>query len=298
MGFEHFQTSNEPVPEQTVEQKKSPERIMKTLKFLVERVLNKFEVQGKEHLAEIPPDKKVILATSHATDFDIPLAYHALCNDLKIRFTWESILERFSVDPLMAAAFRAGGKENFLPIDYEKKKEGQKTNRGKFNPDDYIPMQEAAEAGDAILLAAHSPSHEGTLTEHEGYADVYLAQLVDGVIVPVAIDINSKEPAVTLGTKIKNLFTKSDAKVMIGNPLSFPKIPGVEHFGDLIRKSKIERLTPEERAEVHRIRVALREQSEQVMLRIAEMMPEEKRGIWEERLKLEHQQDTSQQSVA
>lgn len=279
-NFELFPSA--PATEST-ERKKSPEKIMSMLKFLVDHTLNKFEVKGKEHLQEIPEGKKIIVAASHATDYDMPYAYYALGNDLKLRFTRSSQLEKFIVDPLTAGVIRYAGEENFLPVTYRKGSEESGRNEGQFNPDDYIKMMEATEEGDALLVAAHRPSNKGELSEYAGYADVYLAQMTDGVVVPVAINIESKTPAVTIGAKIKSIFQKSDATASIGEPLSFPKIPGIEQFGDLIRKHKSERLTPEEQADFHRIHMALKEQSHDVMKHIAEMMPEEKRGAWQER---------------
>jgi 1-acyl-sn-glycerol-3-phosphate acyltransferase len=276
-------SSFESFPQPSQELKKSPENLMKAIKFFMDRTISSLEVKGKEHLKEIPKDKKVIIAPSHSTDFDLPLAYYALGDDFKLRFTHESTLNKFSVDPLMAGAMRVYGKDNFLPIDYKKDTEGIH-KKGSFNPDDYVAMKQAAEEGDTLLIAAHNNSHDGKMARNAGYADVYFAQLVDGVIIPTAVDIESKDPAVTLSNKVKSLFKKTKAKVTIGEPISFPKIPGVENFADLVRKSKESRLDAEEQEEFHRIRIALREQSEEVMCRLAEMLPEEKRGVWNKKI--------------
>lgn len=281
MSLESF-----PQPSQESEkspEKKSPENLMKAIKFFIDRTINSLDIQGKEHLKEIPKDKKVIIAPSHSTDFDLPLAYYALGDEFKLRFTHESTLNKFTVDPLMAGAMHVYGKDNFLPIDYKKDTEGSH-KKGSFNPDDYVAMKQAAEEGDTLLIAAHNNSHDGKMARNAGYADVYFAQLVDGVIIPTAVDIESKDPAVTLSNKVKSLFKKTKAKVIIGEPISFPKIPGVENFADLVRKSKESRLDSEEQEEFHRIRIALREQSEEVMCRLAEMLPVEKRGVWNERI--------------
>jgi len=74
---------------------KSPEKIMKGLELFMKQ-FESVEVEGQEHVKEIPPEKKVVVAVSHAGDFDMPLAYYALGNDMKIRFTDESVLHKIT----------------------------------------------------------------------------------------------------------------------------------------------------------------------------------------------------------
>lgn len=267
---------------------KSPEKIMKGIELFMKQ-FEKVEVSGQEHVKEIPPERKVVVAVSHAGDFDVPLAYHALGNDMKIRFTDESVLHKITGgDPITYTLIKLGGEENFFPIDYKKKDKSGPKRRGSFNPENFIPMKEAMDEGDAVLVAAHNPSWNKKMEEQGGYADVYLAQIADAVILPVAVDVETKEEAVTIPQKLKAVFTgRPKAKVTIGEPMELPKIEGIEKMAILMEKNKDGILTKDEISEFHRLKEELREQSGEVMNKIAQMMPEEKRSGWGEEEKSE-----------
>lgn len=271
-----------------IDRGKSPEKIMKGLELFMKQ-FESVEVSGQEHVKEIPPEKKVVIAVSHAGDFDMPLAYYALGNDMKIRFTDESVLHRITGgDPITYTLIKLGGEENFFPIDYKKKDKNGPKRRGSFNPENFVPMKEAMDEGDAVLVAAHNPSWNKKMEEQGGYADVYLAQLAEAMVLPVAVDVETKEEAVTIPQKLKAVFTgRPKARVTIGEPIELPKIMGIERMAILMEKNKGGILTKDEIAEFHRLKEELREQSGVVMDHIAQMMPEEKRSGWGEDGELE-----------
>lgn len=49
-------------------------RLLMAIGADVKLATGKIQTHGEEHLKEIPPDKKVIIATTHISDLDVPIA--------------------------------------------------------------------------------------------------------------------------------------------------------------------------------------------------------------------------------
>jgi hypothetical protein len=172
------------------------------------------------------------------------------------------------------------GKDNFIPIDYKKIPGGKQAS--SFNPDNFDPMKEALEEGKAVVVAAHNPTQEWNLPKG-GYGVSYLSDIAgDNVmILPVAVDLESEESVGMFENQLKTLLNKPTAHVRIGEPMTLEKVPGIEDFSSIMHKRRRhETLTPEDRERFSKLSDTIREQSDTVMKKIAEYVPEEKRGVY------------------
>jgi 1-acyl-sn-glycerol-3-phosphate acyltransferase len=67
----------------------------------VKLATGEIQTHGEEHLKEIPPDKKVIIATTHISDLDVPIATLKLGKYFDIAITNQSIHHSFLGAPSM-----------------------------------------------------------------------------------------------------------------------------------------------------------------------------------------------------
>lgn len=266
-------------------EKVTPLRLRLAIKALVEMSTKKVEVIGKDNLNKIPNGKKVIIAASHCSDLDVNIIFSELANNFDIAITNQSIHHEFGKELSTNIGLMAAGKDNFLPIKVEKvkNKNGKEVKKSYFNPDDFPLMEKKMDEGKTILMAAHNPSDNGELARG-GYGIPYLSSLNkdDVVILPVAVNLKSAE-----GVGMHNDFTKTmanrpEAEVIIGKPFQLEKIKGIENAPIIMKKGKHGegKRTGEEVKEFNELADKLREQSNRMMEKIADLLPEEKRGIY------------------
>ena len=253
----------------------SPKQLLFALDTNVKMLVNEVTVTGKEHLREIPLDRKVVITATHMSDLDVPLVGAALARDFNLAISDVSTHHSLLEDPLNKFAITVAGQKNFLPIDYKTAAEG---HAAKFNPDNFANMEQEMQKGKDILVAAHNPSHTGDLAQG-GIGAIYLAQLSGALILPVAANTFSGETFMSGKTLFKTALNKPNAEVSIGAPIELDPIPGIEDYKNIFDKRKNgEKLTDEEFERFKEISRALRSQSDMVMKILAEMVPEEKRG--------------------
>ena len=233
-------------------------------------------VTGLEQIDRIPPDRMVIVATSHLTDLDIPATISALGNVLDLAVSDQSSHHKFSDEAAGYAAITLAGKKNFLPIDFQGS--GAEKRPAVFNPDNFEPMVEAMHEGKSVLMAAHTPSLRGQL-ERGGNGVPYLASLTHALILPVAIELVSEENLGQVADQLKTALKRPPVRVCIGEPIEFYPIPGIERLSVLIEKRRQgNTLSDDESAEFSRLSRALRQQSQMLMRVITHMVAFEKRG--------------------
>ncbi len=271
--------SNQLPPEEgllTREKKETSSRLLLAIETNLIPLVGKVEVIGRENLTEMPPNKKVIILTSHLSDIDIPLTIKALGHDFDIAVVDQSTHHSFREDPAGKISIGLAGEKNFIPIDW-KVVDGEKQSR--FNADNFASMSEALDSGKDLVFAAHNPSENGELT-NGGVGGVYLSQLSDAIILPVAINI--KGEGFLAGKNVsKSVINRPDAEVSIGSPIKLEKIEGIERYKEILDKRKNkQKLTPEEISEFKELTQKLRDQSDIVMNSIAQMLPENKRGVY------------------
>ncbi|MBI5004856.1 MAG: hypothetical protein HZC04_01560 [Candidatus Lloydbacteria bacterium] len=272
-----FESINFNQAEEKKKKEKTPERLLLALEAQLKLTVKELKLHGEEHLRQIPEGKKVIIATTHISDLDIPIVAAALGRHFNIAITNMSIHHSFLAEPPTNIGMRIAGKENFLPIDFHKT-EGIK--RASFNPDNFLPMKEALEKGKAVVIAAHNPTQKWSLPKG-GYGASYLSDITEGetVVLPVAVNLESEKLAGMYETQLKNLTEKPIVNVYISEPMELNKIPGIEDLSKMVHKREAgERLTPEERERFSELKKSLQAQSDAIMEKLAASLPEEKKG--------------------
>jgi len=257
---------------------KTPRRLMFSLEALAKAQIGKIDVVGKENISKIPKGKKIIIATTHISDVDLPLVAYVLGNDFNIALTNQSVHHSFKEEPSTNIGLRLAGKDNFIPFDYQKDNSGKKNP--KFNPENFVPMKAALDDGKTMVIAAHNPSYEGKL-EKGGYGAVYLASLdPDSVILPVAVNLKSKK-SISAKNPLQAMIERPDAEVTIGEPLIVGEIPNLQTIATVMAKRKNkESITSEERQKFIEATKLLENESDKLMRRLAGMTPDEKKGVY------------------
>lgn len=204
----------------------SPKRLWRTMERLTKSVVGGIEVVGKQHIEQLPLDKKIILATTHTSDIDVPIVATALGRDLDLILTDLSIHRNVrdslkSVDPTILGIYIAG-KDNFLPIKYKQEK---RQRQGQINSNDMQNVKGALDSGKAVVIAAHNTVSDGKLPDTPGYAAIRAAQLTENaVVIPIAVQIGGASEVLGLGD-LKNMLKtrrrRPQAQVRIGEPLTF-----------------------------------------------------------------------------
>jgi hypothetical protein len=248
---------------------------------------SKMELLGEEHLAEIPPGSKVVIAVDHLNNLSIPTAALMMGKNLPIIISNQSTQFSFRENPQGHLGVALGGKDNFRGIDYDPESEKPKA----FNPENFDSMEESLNEGYAMIVAAHNPVNTNTMPEEGGYGAAYLASIADAYILPVSVDIKAKRGIHTSESKtnfLKNIKASLDVvrerpevTVSIGRPYKIPQEKDIQRFHEIFMKRKGgEKLSSEESQEFHRLRTSLDEASDEIMKTLAAMLPEEKRGEW------------------
>ncbi len=237
-------------------------------------------VNGTENLELIPPNRRVIFAPTHLSDSDVPLTISAVGKRFHVAVGDASTHHKFSENTPAWLANQITGPENFYPIKHQKDEKG--VERGSINPEDFETMQKPLEERKAMILAAYfKGGHGWELPSKGGYGAVYLAEIANALIVPVAVNIKSKEQVgMGGGGALKTLLKRPNAEVNIGKPLDLPKIEGMERMAEILKKKKTTKLSTEEVQEFHRLSKALREHSDTLMEHLANLLPKEKQGPW------------------
>lgn len=274
MSFGSFESKTE----QGEPKKESPKRLSFALETMMRFAVSKVEVKGEENLSKIPEGKKVIIACSHISDIDLPVAAYALRHNFDLLMTNQSTQTLFK-EPNVYASIRLAGKDNFMPIDYVKT---GKEKFAKFNPNNFIKIKESLDKSQKTpLLAAHNPSKNWSLGKG-GYGAVLLSQYEgDAVILPVAVNVKSENPIGMAGMELKTTKEKPEAEVIIGEPFELSPIEGINDLAEIFNKRKRgEKLSDTDRDKFSALHKALGEESDMIMKKIAQYLPEEKRGIY------------------
>jgi 1-acyl-sn-glycerol-3-phosphate acyltransferase len=251
---------------------RSDERLVKVLELNAKLYADKLTVSGLEHIGEIPPDRKVVLAMSHATDLDIPLAASVLCKYFDIAIVNQSMQQHFFSDPMANLGNRIPGLRHFLPVDYYSISGIKKPS--KFNPDNFTAMAKKMDEGKTVLIAVHNPSFKGKL-ERAGYGATYLADITDAVILPVAVNVRTKKPGEggMVGHITATILEHPEIDIRIGEPLDPPGIPGMDEFAALFQRRKNHvPLTAEDIRRFDELKKELKERSAQVLEHVSELL--------------------------
>ncbi len=272
------ESAEQPAVNGRMKEGERPDAFVNKIELLVKANFREIAERGGENLDLIPADRRVIFATTHSTNSDVPIAISVIGKKFHLAVGDASTHRAFAESPVAFVGTKIVGEEHFYSVRHKKRKG---VERGLFDPEDFEKMEGAFEGGKAVVLSAYYHGrYESELSERGGYGAVYLAQLADALVVPVAVDVRSSK----LGEKsdVKLLLERPKVDVVIGKPIEIPKIESIERIKAILEKRKEGRLSREEILEFRRLADELRERSDMVMRDIAKLLPEEKRGTWSE----------------
>lgn len=220
-------------------------------------MFSEINVVGRQNLENLPKGRPIIFATTHLSNTDLTIAASELAKKYNIKIATASTHDSLAQSPSGYISKIIGGSKSFISIGTEKI--GGK-EKGIFRPKDYDPMVEHLKDG-PILMAAYYNSDrkyvdnvlqkDVILPERGGVGAIWLAQKSNAVIVPTTIDVNNRT-----------------ATIHFGEFLDMKKIEEIDEFKNDLGISR----------EIIR---ELRTQSDLLMSSLAEMLPPEKRGKWE-----------------
>ena len=277
--LESVETEKKKLPIGKLEEGEKPDAFAQKMELLAKATF-KLKTVGEENLKSIPPDRRVIFVTTHITNSDVPLALAALGQDFHLAVGDASTNHNISENPFGYLGDTLAGSENFMPISRQKNANAPST--GIFDPEDFEKMQDTFHENKALVLSAYyiDRNKDLKLPEKGGYGAAYLAEMADAVVVPVAINIKSKEAVNTVISGIKAALSRPEAEVVIGEPFELEKMENVSAVKEIMAKRKQGSLSKEDIAAFKQVSHGLRERSDVLMQHLAELLPEEKRGSW------------------
>jgi 1-acyl-sn-glycerol-3-phosphate acyltransferase len=244
---------------------RSPARLRASL-ALMSLVIGKPELKGLDNLGKIPHDRELVIATTHLTYIDLPLAASALKDELDLAIAAMSVIHDVWKKPAEWACLKLAGTHNFFPIDFRVDKDGKQVAR-PFNPDNFDPLLSAMSHGKSVIIAAHSPSHDGKFTR-AGIGAPYLAARSGATILPVAVNVANRGSE----NKLSTVLRRPDATIAIGEPMSMSAGPDVSEMSALFnRRRQGEILAHNDVNEFGQISSYLREQGEIIVGSLVEL---------------------------
>ncbi|HEU0050491.1 MAG TPA: hypothetical protein VFQ60_00345, partial [Patescibacteria group bacterium] len=182
--------------------------------------VGRIDLLGKQNLNLIPADKRVIIAVSHLTDFDMPAVISQLATQFDLIIANTALHHNFFQKPFLHLAMQLADKKNFLPVRYRETANHKKL--GAFDSADFERMRSALERGKTLVIAAHNPAH-GQLPP-SGYGAAYLHQITPrSIILPVSVCF-SQTPS---------RWNRANARITIQTPITLSPILHIERFAGL-----------------------------------------------------------------
>lgn len=199
---------------------KSPRQLRAALFCMRLGLVGEITTMGMENLDTIPSDRGLVIATTHLTDIDMPLAAYVLGRRLDIAMA-DMSLNHQGPNRLVV---KIAGERNFFAIDFRKNEKGEEVPR-IFNPDNFEPMVRAIKNGKRLMVAAYMPSKTREFTR-TGNAVPYIAALGRAMILPVAVSLETDENLGMVPETLARTICKGpDVRVVIGEPMELPQGP-------------------------------------------------------------------------
>jgi len=164
---------------------KTPDSLQRASKKTLSLFLPTRQVEGLENLEKIPPGRRIILLSPHSSNFDVPLIVDALGNLMNLQITgmsthWEDAKKHM---------LNYAGKSSFSPISYKKSPKGYSP---VFDPWNFEDIRDIVDNEDKVPWMGYSrPDLNNKNPVPPGTGFVYLASLLDAVIVPVVTEIQA-----------------------------------------------------------------------------------------------------------
>lgn len=276
----HFENGHPGEPQPV---RKTSEDLKKGMEKAVKLFCKEFSVDGKEQIKQVlqeKPNAKFVLAASHFSNLDAPAAVVALADILDMQITAESVL--FEGLAPQRALFKWAGKDNFVPLSYEK---GKKGKHGVFDPDDFTGLAEGIEKGKTPWIAIHPFTKEEEM-QTARIGSVYLAHKTGAMIIPAALEYEGSSISMEGGLELaKALMGRAAGKgkgtYHVGKPIQLRPLDVSIVEVVMHKRNNKEEVSSEERTEFSRVSKQLREDANTIASKIGSMLPPERRGQYQ-----------------
>ena len=188
---------------------------LKLARFLAAGELN---IEGSENLEGIDTSRPLIVASTHITDVDMPIAASVVADKLDLSITGTSLFNHVSSGIIRKVFISAPGKKNFNSIEYNIDNYGNQSP-AVFNYKSFNEIVNSIGDGKKPIVAAHNPVRGGKLPERPGIAVPYLASATGADILPVAVQFENPDNKLGMADhRIYTLLAREAIRVSIGQP--------------------------------------------------------------------------------
>jgi len=239
------------------------------------------EVRGIENLLKEKDSKGIVIASDHLSDITLETIIAETAKYRKVGAVSQS--SHLEI-PIYGKFMQWAGSNRVYPIGTREETKKLRQAVHKYHLNDYQPMIEAVRSGISIVTAAHRPCYDGHLPERPGLSAVTIAQLANAPVVPASVDIiydKQVDPVKDVKGSVIRFITgkKPRAVVSFAEPIHFDPIPISEI--ELVEKYMNHQLTKKYELEMAKgLLEKMQLQGKVIMKNIANMLPEEKRGVW------------------
>ncbi len=277
---------------------KSSWRFRKTMEANVGMVTEVKDVSGWENFYNLKLGINPVIATTHLTDTDVQIGAKIFSNLVDVGV---ASMQTNQTDAIIGKLVGLAGKGNFFDVanTFEDGKASFKLDSRNF----LLMAQAMNERGKTMVIPSHSPHYKDygnrILPEVPGLTAVIVANLTDRVILPVAVEFQGEGHIGMSQDMIKNVLKKAkgdtpSSSVHIAEPIMLDSggipdefitqkdeiLEALQLFNSETRKI----MSTEDKSKALDTLKKLQKQGEIVLMAQAAELPQESRGVWQERL--------------
>lgn len=240
------------------------------------------QIQGLNNLTQIPLNQPLVIACTHLSDIDVQTIAGNIAPYRNIGIASQTSNQN---NIITGSFLRIAGTKNVFGISnvYDSK---EHRSRYIFKHNDFKIMSDAIQKGKTIVIAAHNPTYDWKLPEKPGKGAVYLAQLSNAIILPIALEILSDKPVGMADDKINSvkrflLRKKTNSRIVIGKPITLPKMKKEElqQIANLYQTKTKNQVSKRDLEKAKSALKKIKEQAEIIMSTLRDMLPPNKRAI-------------------
>jgi hypothetical protein len=238
----------------------------------------KAPVSGRKYFAKLDWTKPVMIVTTHLSDSDIQLAAYRLHKTLGLDLVVTNQSTQHQGRDFLSLGttvfVKTLGRGRFSPMGWRWGERGRPVPA--FRGEDFWKIkQEVFEKRRTLLIAGHNPTSDGILPKKPGLGAAMVAEMADGVqIVPVGVVVKGQAPnAYQMWEALSGRWGRS-AKVVVGEPFS---------LGRKLDDREVEILLDQDRVGAEEYKLRVTQSAGEIMYKLAELLPAEKRGIWDQK---------------
>lgn len=267
----------------------TPDRLISYGKNILKMFCKNFEATGVDELKKFKadhPGEKFVFAASHTNNLDLPAVLGVFGEDFDIQTTGNELFFEKAKYLVQNIGVRALFGDHFTRLG--QKEGGDKKEHGVFRPENFTEIDEKIKQGRTPWMAAHSFAADGQMRQVDNGA-LIAAYRNNSWIIPTALEVTGGSASLQGAADLaKNLKSDSGAKYHVGEPYKPDPLPAgqnVDIISEVIgKRQRGEAVSDEEFKNFKIVARFLSTQSEKLGGKIAQMLPEEQRGFYKQKM--------------